>query len=113
MTDGTTDVPKAVLGEYAREMALCDGEVRVHAPEGADVDKWAIIKEAKLEDTRWEDGDLHVWFETETRIQERVARATHRQPAEYRNHYVDTFVTIVWDLDVESDVHVDIEVMHP
>ena len=109
----TTDIPKEVLGEYAREMAICDGEVRIHAPEYVDIDKLDIIKEASLEDTEWEDGDLHVWFETETRIQERVARKTHWQPAEYKNHYVDTFVSIVWDLRAESTVHVDIEVMHP
>jgi len=41
----------------------------------------------------------------------RIARATHRQPAEYENHYLTTFVNVVWDFDPESEPGVEIEVV--
>lgn len=109
----TVDLPADVLSEHIIQQCELDCDMRVHAPEGAEVDEWATLKEADVEDVRWEDGDVHLWAETETRIQEKVARATHWQPAEYRNHYCRTHVSVVWDFNPEHNPTVDIEVESP
>lgn len=107
----TTRLPTDRLGEMARQQALLDSDPRVLAPDGVDVDVWATLKEAEITDVRWEDGDLHVWMETTTHAQERIRRASRKQPAEYRNHDLDTHVTIMWGLDPEESPGVDIEVL--
>lgn len=109
----TTRLPTERVVELARQQALLDSEPRVHGPEGAEVDEWATLKEATVEDVRWEDGDLHLWMETETHVAKKVRDATRRQPAECRNHYPDTHVSITWDLDPENSPAVDIEVEYP
>lgn len=109
----TIELPADKLGEHLREEALLDCEINVSAPEGADVDEWTTLKEAEFRNVEYADDDLHGWFETETRIAEMVARATHLQPAEYKNHYCRTHVSIVWDFDPESQPVVDVEVEHP
>lgn len=107
-------IPQAKLGELCRDMALIDGEVNVLAPEGTtdQVDKWETIDTAELDCVEWveRDGMVAAHFKTETRIEEKVRRATGIEPAEYRNHYLETWVSIWWDLDPESSVNVDIEV---
>jgi len=112
----TVELPEDKLGEMLREQAKLDGQVDVLAPEGAEVDKWDIIGNAELDTVEY-DGDnydhLIGHFKTETRIQEKVARATHWQPAEYKNHYCETWVSIWWDMDPESSPEVHIEVTSP
>lgn len=108
-----TELPTDAVAEHVRQQCLLDSDPQVLAPEGAEVDVWDTIKEASVEDVRWEDGDLHVWMETETRLQERIARATRRQPAEYRNHYCRTHVGVVWSFDPEESPDVTIEVESP
>lgn len=109
----SVELPRDVLADHLIQQCLLDCEMRVHAPEGANVDEWATLREADVEDVRWEDGHLHLWAETETRIQEQVARRTHHHPAEYRNHYCTTYVDVSWDMDPETNPVVDIEVEHP
>lgn len=107
------EIPAEEMAEHVRQQALLDSDPRVLAPEGAEVDVWDTIEEADVTDVRWEDGDLHWWAETETRLQERVATATRHQPAEYRNHYCTTYVSMVWSFDPEESPAVDIEVESP
>lgn len=109
----TVRLPTERVAAMARQQALLDSDPRVLAPEGVDVDVdvWATIDEAEVTDVRWEDGDLHVWLETETHVSERVRRASRLQPAEYRNHDLTTHVNIMWNLDPETNPSVQIEVL--
>ena len=107
----TVALPRDVLAEHVREQIKLDSDIREHTREGVDIDTWEHIDTATLEDIAWEDGDLHAWFESETTISEKVASATHWQPAEYRNHDADVLIGVVWDFDPESQPVVDIEVV--
>lgn len=109
------EMPATKVGEMVRKQALLDCEINIMAPEGAedDFDKWDVIKEAELQDVEYAHGDLHTWFEDEVTLQERVAAATHHQPAEYKNHRVKARMSITWDLDPEEEPFVEIEVEHP
>jgi hypothetical protein len=110
MTD-TVELPFDALAEHVRQQIKLDSDIRIHAPEGVDIDKWDHINDADVDDIRWEDGDLHVWMESETTLSRQVARATRHQPAEYVNDPARVALTVVWDMDPESQPVVDIEVL--
>ncbi|AFH22478.1 hypothetical protein OSG_eHP27_00130 [environmental Halophage eHP-27] len=107
----TVELPTDALAELARQQALLDSNPRVSAPDGADVDKWNLLKSADVDSVMWKYSKLHVWFEGETTLSRRVARATHWQPAEYANDPARVHVGIVWDFDPESPPNVEIEVV--
>jgi hypothetical protein len=107
----TVELPRDALGEHVREQIKLDSEIQEHTRDGVDIDTWEHIDTATLKDLRWEDDDLHAWFESETTVSERVARATRHHPAEYRNHDADVLIGVVWDFDPESQPIVDIEVV--
>lgn len=111
----TVEVPQEKIVEMARKQVQLVGEVTVMGPteDQGHFDKWDVIKEAEVQDIRWEDGDLHCWFEDEVTIQEQVARATRWQPAECKNHHVPAYLSIVWDMDLEGEIHATIEVERP
>jgi len=98
----TVALPRDALAEHVREQIKLDSDIREHTREGVDIDTWEHIDTATLEDLRWEDGDLHAWFESETTVSEKIARATRHQPAEYRNHDADVLIGVVWDFGAES-----------
>lgn len=113
MTDDAVELPTDVLAEHIRKQLLLDCDLDVLAPEGVDVDVWDTIRDADVKYVEYvpEDSELHAVFETETHAQKRVARATHWEPAEYENHYLETFVNVVWDFDPEHNPDVEIEVV--
>jgi hypothetical protein len=107
----TVELPRDVLGEHVREQIKLDSDIREHTRDGVDIDTWEHIDTATLEHIAWEDGNLHAWFESETTVSERVARATRHQPAEYRHHDADVLISVTWDFDPEHQPVVDIEVV--
>ena len=113
MTEDTIALPVDKVVEFVREMCLMDCRIEVSKPEFVDLDKWTVIKEAECNDIEYAHGDLHIWLEDETRWEEKVARATRWQPAEYKNHYLQVWVGIAWDMGAESLPTVHIEVEHP
>ena len=107
----TVPIPEDALGEFVREQIKLDCELRVMAPEGVGIDEWEHIDTADLRYVEYADGDRPAAFDSETTIQERVRRATRWEPAEYRNHDADVLISVVWDMDPESQPSVDIEVV--
>ena len=111
------DVPAEKLAELARETALLDCEMRALTPEGChDIDEWDVLRNAELDVVEYDDDNydmLVCHFDAEVTISECVARRTHWQPAEYKNHHCETWVTIWWDMDPNSNPEVEIEVLGP
>lgn len=107
----TVELPADTLAEHVREQVKLDSEIRVMSPDGVDIDKWEHINTAGVTDIRWEDGDLHVWMESETTLSRKVARATRHQPAEYVNDPAKVLISVMLDFDSERNPLVDIEVL--
>jgi len=110
-TPDTVELPFDALAEHVREQIKLDSEIRVLSPEGADIDKWEHIDTADVTHVAWEDGDLHVWMESETTLSRQVASASRHQPAEYVNDPAQVLISVMWDMDPESQPLVDMEVL--
>lgn len=113
----TVTLPEHKVGKLVRETALVDCEIDVMTPEGThDIDKWDVLKNATLDTVEF-DGDNydHVicHYKYEVTIQEQTSRASRLQPAGYKNHSCETWVSIWWDLDPSSMPEVHIEVHEP
>jgi hypothetical protein len=113
--EATVELPAKRVAEMTREQVLLDGDIVILWPENPDdhFDKWDVIKEAQFKNIEWAHGDLHVWFEDEVTISEKVARKTHWQPAEYKHHKCKAHLGITWDMDPESHPVAEIEVEMP
>jgi len=107
------ELPEEKVAEFVRELCLQVGEVEVNAPEEVDVDKWELIKDAKLNDVEYTNDHLIAWFKGETMVSEKVANATRWQPPEYKNHYPTVWISIEWDLEMAGDVNCMIDVEDP
>ena len=111
MNDGLS-VPEEKMAELTRQRALMDGVVEVYSEREhwSDYnDKWDVIKEASFDEIEYADGDLHVWFETTTTVQEQTRKKTFNHPAESKTVELDTALSMMWDLQAENEVGVTIE----
>ena len=107
----TVAVPEDTLAEFVREQVKLDCELRVHAPEGVEIDEWEHIDTADVEYVEYAHDDLHAAFESETTIKERTHRATRWEPAAYKHHDADVLIAVTWDMDPTTLPIVDIEVV--
>ena len=107
----TVPVPEDTLAEFVRKQVKLDCELRVHAPEGVEIDEWEHIDTADVEYVEHAHGDLHAAYKSETTIQELTHRATRWDPPAYAHHDADVLISVTWDMDPAALPIVDIEVV--
>lgn len=104
-------MPATPIAEFLREQIKLDCDLRIHAPEGVEIDEWEHIDTADVEWVEYADGELHAAFESETTIAEKTHRATRWEPAAYKHHDADVLISVGWDMDPATNPVVDIEVV--
>lgn len=65
-----------------------------------------VFTASNVEGHNVSDDHIEMWFETTSTVSERVARKTHHHPAEYKNHEVTVFGTLIWEFTPDDQLPV-------